>query len=140
MARSATTPVGHRKGRSVALFVVAVVLLSALDRAEGRNSQADRSWSPDAKSITQLEGLIRLPPGAFPLVNYGRFYTGFVRKGHHIVKAIYIGSHGGAHGSVHIVENLDNLPGFTDGGCDAVNIEYDADAQVFTYVFCNGLA
>ena len=100
------------------------LIVSALATA---NPSAAQGWSPDRKTIVDLEHSIRLPLGAKPIGKYSRYYTGVIRNGSRQIRGVFTI---GKSESV-IVDSEASLPGTLDGGCDIVNNEYDVARHRF---------
>jgi hypothetical protein len=107
---------------------------------------ADGVWTPDAKSITRLESLIKIPRGhpmeqPVPLKRYWRYYAGVTEAGKPMIKGALIAlpiASGGTPPGIHVGPESD-LPAVLDGGCRNVRLLYDPKSDRIVRIECGGL-
>lgn len=94
--------------------------------------------------MDKIEGTVRLPDGARPLQEYARYYT-FGEDGR--VEAIYTTVVEPDYDTLNLpagkrrwVSDPRHMPGISDGGCDIVEIDFNATNGKFEHVECNGRA
>lgn len=104
------------------------------------NAAAPRAVAPDreqAALMDRIEREVRLPEGAGPLADYGRYYAWQDREdGIRKVIAIYVREPDPAR---HWVAET-QLPLVLDGGCSIVSLSFDIAAGRIEAVTCNGEA
>jgi hypothetical protein len=123
--------------RLIGLGMLAVGMPSALQAA-------GQSWTPDAKIISTLESVVKVPGGydrpPLPLKSYARFYAGSTIKGRRVVRGEYVLSDDwGKPAGIHISKEED-FPAIMDGGCCIVNLVFDVKAGKIAWIECNGIA
>ena len=135
--------------RQLAGLVVAIAASATMAEAAPPGSD---DWVPDAPTIAHLEGALQLPRGAYPLVKYDRYYSGFYKDGRKFLSGVYIFHRPETDetdailpsqrhpASIHIV-GLSKQPRVADGGCSVINVRYDVLSAVNSAdVWCNGVA
>ena len=91
---------------------------------------------PTVEVIAQLERVLILPRGAYPLTKYTRHYATVRHDGRIMVQGVFVGGRS----NVVIEKSESDLPGILDGGCHVINILYDLQAHKIVQAFCNGYA
>ena len=107
---------------------------------------ADTSWTPDSATIQKLEvaaakadwGPQSHHQPAASIDTYARFYAGTIEGGHHIVRGVFTSRSLRPAKGVHIVSTMGQLPMIMDGGCNVVDVNYDADSDQIIYIRCHG--
>lgn len=89
-----------------------------------------------ARIMDRIEAEVRMPRGALPLADYGRYYAWKSEDGVRKVVAVYVWEENGRR---HWVAE-DRLPAIQDGGCNVVNLRFDVAADEIERVGCNGYA
>jgi hypothetical protein len=146
---AATEPVADvgasRSSGLMRTILVTLVLLS------GCNSQPERDAdekTANSRSVPQLlmdqiEEEVQLPPEAYPLAEYARYYA--FENGR--VYATYTTHVDPANGDANLrtgerrwLTDRRKLPVLLDGGCSVVNVVYDSQEASVEQAFCNGVA
>lgn len=87
--------------------------------------------------MDRIESQLQLPPNAYELTEYGRYYA---RDGERVV-AVYLAAGGEVRaGERRWVADKRGLPIYFDGGCDVINIVYDLSTEIVEQSFCDGVA
>jgi len=87
----------------------------------------------DVSDLSQLDNNLVMPTKAGPLEHYDRYYAKTTEGWVGLLRSTDKGS-----GKAQI-STEDNLPDILDGGCDQVNVRFDANMNFIT-AFCNGEA
>ncbi len=94
--------------------------------------------------MDQIERTVRLPEGTKPLAEYARYYT-FGKSGR--IQAIYTTVLEPDYDTLNLsagkrrwVSDPGHMPGISDGGCDVVEIDFNAAKGTIEHVACNGRA
>lgn len=105
-------------------------------------AQAQPAASPpppadeQARLMDRIEAEVRMPRGAQPLAEYGRYYAWRLEDGRRKVAAVYYSEENPRR---HWVTE-DRLPAILDGGCNVVTLRFDVAADKIEWVRCNGVA
>lgn len=78
-----------------------------------------------------------MPPNAFPLNTYVRYFAGEVADDRRLIVGTFL--HDPENAGIRIVER-EKIPEVLDGGCDVVNLKYDIERKEVLALFCNGEA
>jgi hypothetical protein len=89
-----------------------------------------------ARLMDRIEAELRMPRGALPLADYGRYYAWGSEDGRRRVAAVYCREENPRR---HWVAE-DRLPAILDGGCNVVRLRFDVAADKIEWVGCNGVA
>ena len=92
-------------------------------------------WKVAASYAANVERIIELPRGAYPLLAYARFYNGRVTGTRRLIEATYL--RGRRRPGIYLNEPA---PDIEDGGCSVVHIWYDVKSARVSAIECNGLA
>jgi hypothetical protein len=129
------------------LFVVTPFAVAAAYQKPAPQSD---DWLPSAAQVATVEAAVKMPPGAKPLSDYTRYYTGIVAAdgrmpgnvpaGHKLIWGKYDlpFRYEPYRPGIHVVARSD-MPLIMDGGCMIVNVYYDVDAGHIVYTKCNGV-
>ena len=122
------------------LLALILALQSATDPTIANNRV------PSAALVQEIEGKLKLPPGASPFERYSRFYTEFDFSGRDIVMGQLVDNrlikgyytHLGKPVPPALTRGLEGvLQPIADGGCIVVNVLYDVRAKAPQAVVCN---
>jgi hypothetical protein len=108
-----------------ALFVVASFQAYAVDKQ-----------GVTLKDIEAIESNILMPEGAYPLAEYDRYYSITEVNGVKKLVGMYLYHHTKKPG-IHRIEP-NSMPMMADGGCAAIDMEYDLVNKKLLRIFCHG--
>lgn len=101
------------------------------------DAAADGSWTPSKTLVSEVEASLKMPPNAFPLNTYVRYFAGEVADDRRLIVGTFL--HDPENAGIRIVER-EKIPEVLDGGCDVVNLKYDIERKEVLALFCNGEA
>ncbi len=95
----------------------------------------------DKKGVTQedietIESNILMPEGAYPLAEYDRYYSITEVNGVKKLVGMYL-YHYTKKPGIHRIEP-NSMPRMADGGCAAIDMEYDLVNKKMLRIFCHG--
>ena len=111
----------------------------------GAFGATESEWVPSSALVALADTQVlklELPEGFGSVSAYARYYWGTVHHGHRVVEGVLLSPAAErlmrkvAAQRVNIVSQ-DTAPGFADGGCMLVNVEYDVDASKLVRSDCN---
>jgi hypothetical protein len=92
------------------------------------------------QTIERIESKLVLPPGSYRLASYCRHYALKLENGRRVVQGYFeFGEIISCASRVSIAEDLP-LGQIQDGGCIAIHLTYDLDADLLLGIYCNGVA
>ena len=121
------------------------ILVVAILLSQGALAATESEWVPDSALAAQADAAaikIELPKEFGPVSAYARYYWGAARHGHRVIDGVLVSpSIERVTGKtppqrVNIVP-ADTAPGFADGGCMLVYVEYDVEASTLTRSYCS---
>jgi hypothetical protein len=122
-----------------AVAIIAILLSSAALGA------SESEWVPDTALVSRADAAamrITLPAEFGPVTAYARYYWGVTRHGHRMIDGVLVSPSVErttgkiAPQRVNIVR-VETAPGFADGGCMLVYVEFDVEASALTDSHCS---
>jgi hypothetical protein len=128
-------------------FLIAMTSVAAMAASASIAASNRDAWTPDAKTVTKLESIAKIPgdPGRSPtpLADYGRFYWGTAANGHRRIRGVFLSPDLPSFRhkpGVYLSDGSSFIPVPMDGGCSVVNLIYDVQSTRIISIWCNGYA
>ena len=104
-----------------------------------------KPWMPDAKSISVLESVVKIPGDdgrpPIPINQYARYYDGAIIRGHHFVDGEFVfpQDRDDKPAGIYVLTGRGEFPRYLaiDGGCNIVHVDFDVEAKSITSIRCN---